>query len=161
MKAKMKLPIEIELKYGHLPVLESTSPYPFFIESEHVAAARKCQKDGSKCVIAQACKAAGDIKNAYIGAWVSYLVFEKHIVRFKTPTVLRNALNRWDSTGQWDLTAGVYKLLATASTSHTREREHARRRRASKKRAGLIVDNPKQKINMRRIFENGLRKIAK
>jgi hypothetical protein len=158
---KAKLPVEIQVEYSHLPVEEANAPFRFDIDEKHIKAARGCQKDGSKCVVAQACKADRGIKAAYIGATKAYLVFKHYIARFRTPAVLRDALNNWDKTGNWGLPTGSYKLMPTAATSQTRVRESASQKNFQrKKRAGLVVDNPKRKINMRRVFENGLRSIA-
>jgi hypothetical protein len=81
----------------------------FVITLAHIAHAVRHSK--GKCVVALALKGRTDIANVLIGASVSTVTFTSgRVVRYKTPAILRDGLNKWDRTGVWDLPVGKYYL---------------------------------------------------
>lgn len=90
-------------------VIEATRRLVFEITAANVSKAVRYEK--GKCVVALALKDRKDIADVLIGASVSTVTFTSgKIVRYRTPAILRDALNRWDRTGEWGLPVGKYYL---------------------------------------------------
>lgn len=94
-------------------VLNAVSRLIFVITAGMIGKAVRYEK--AKCVVALALKDRKDIADVLIGASVSTVTFTSgRVVRYRTPTILRDALNRWDRTGDWELPPGTYYLEVPA-----------------------------------------------
>lgn len=94
-------------------------------------------KDPQKCVIANAGRGVPKLTDVWATASYVYLEIAGDWFRYRTSSVLRDALLRFDETGDWKLKPGQY-LLRAISRSKTREYQCAKNRRLNaRKRAGL------------------------
>lgn len=90
-------------------VLEASCRLMFVITLAHIGNAVRHSK--GKCIVALALKSRKDIADVLIGACVSTVTFTSgRVVRYKTPAILRDGLNKWDRTGDWSLPVGKYYL---------------------------------------------------
>lgn len=92
-----------------MKVSEATCRLMFVISAGIINKAVRHSK--GKCVVALALKSRADIADVLIGASVSTVTFTSgRVMRYKTPAILRDGLNRWDRTGDWALPEGTYYL---------------------------------------------------
>ena len=92
-----------------MPVSDATSRFWFTITVNNVAKA--VRKDKTRCVVANALRSRKDVTDVLIGASVSTVTFTSgRVIRYTTPTILKDALNRWDKWGDWELPPGNYFL---------------------------------------------------
>lgn len=91
----------------------------FIILASHVAKAVRYDK--KKCSVARSLKSRKDITDVIIGASVSTVTFTSGVtLRYRTPSILRDALNHWDRKGEWGLPAGEYYLDLPKKTKKTK-----------------------------------------
>lgn len=89
-------------------ILDAKQRLWFSILPKHVQRAKRLSKDD--CVLAQALKDRPGIVAVLIGASVSTVTIKNRVTRYRTPPVLREALNHFDRTGYWGLPAADYFL---------------------------------------------------
>jgi hypothetical protein len=94
----------------------------FEINQSHCKNAKP--KDPCRCVVAQAMydKFGDHLATVHVLSTKTTLYFHSGKVRqYRTPTVLRNGLKRFDQSGVWDLPAGTYFLLPAPDTKTENE----------------------------------------
>lgn len=142
---------ELTDRQRSLPVHDADKQYNIIIDKSHVKKACGHQKDGRHCVVAQAFRELPSVRDVYIGATRSFLIFDDQVVRYVTSATLRDALKVWDVTGNWRLKAGVYKLRAITPSDRKEYIIRANKTHALKKRVGLTSQRS-YTPNPRRLF---------
>lgn len=74
--------------------------------------------DPAECVIAQALlRCVGEVfVGVQVGAKVTKVITDTKVIRYGTPSKLKEALQKFDKTGIWKLPPGVYKLNVLAQS---------------------------------------------
>jgi hypothetical protein len=132
------------------PIVDASSNLSFDINSNHVKEAKPmCKRE---CVIAQALKGYPELHEVEVGASKTFLHFATKIVRYKTPTVLRDALRAFDATGDWKLKKGTRCRLLAPSPAETLERQRVRQEATKNRRkAGTVAACKRRTMNPRYI----------
>lgn len=119
----------VTFKGEHYQVVDADEDLQFSITEEDVRSAT-C-KDPGDCVVARSiirAFAEKGLKNYLIevevGSRTTRIFSPGRMTRFKTPTVLRNGLNRFDTTGHWNLPPGDYVLMKLPPSDMTGARSH-------------------------------------
>lgn len=120
-------------------ISEPRKPLKFFIKKKHV----ECAVRGKpcECVIAQAFmdQHGNDLLNIEVRATVTTLIWAgARVERYATSELLREALRRFDNTGQWNLSEGEYELLPLPKSQTKKAvRTRARMRQQNREPAKL------------------------
>lgn len=95
-----------------LPIVDATDPITFAVMPKDVK--RATPRDHHNCAAAVACKRALKATDVLIGRWVSFLRFNEHYVRYKTPEALQRQMYVIDQNG--DFHPGMYTLKAPSKS---------------------------------------------
>jgi hypothetical protein len=112
-------------------------PLKFEITPQHEKVA-KC-KDPCQCVIAQALtEALGPMMQmAIVGATVVKIITDTKVIMYRTPQLLKIALQHFDKKLGWPLDPGNYKLLPYSEKRHRMHIMSTRRWQSKKRTGGL------------------------
>src|SRR5688572_15748471 len=102
-------------------VVNAKVPLRFEITKKHVRLAKKC--DATGCVVAQALlESVGEmLDHVAVGSNVTKVVTDSRVIRYTTPTRLKEAIPHFDRTGEWKLAPGVYYLAPYLKDSRHKE----------------------------------------
>lgn len=102
-------------------VVNARIPLRFEITKKHVRLAKKC--DATGCVVAQALlDAVGEmLDHVQVGSNVTKVVTDSRVIRYATPTLLRQAIPDFDRTGEWKLQPGTYHLAPYSKPNRHKE----------------------------------------
>lgn len=116
-----------------MKIVDAGRPLSFVITAAHIRRAKR--RNPCECVVAQALKdKLGPLVKISVGAATTKVYTGKKVVRYRTPDALRNALQRFDIHGKWDLDPGAYRLAVKPPSQ--RVGEDTRRMKARYKLLG-------------------------
>ena len=130
-------------------LLEPRKSFKVYVSQDHRVNA-VC-KDKNNCVFAQALSAIESVMSAEVGATITTIVARRGCERYQTPKLMRNGLENFDLTGQWDLSEGWYEFKPVPKSQTKKAvREEARKRRANGDK-NMFHDRsiyPRKKLNL-------------
>jgi hypothetical protein len=102
-------------------IVNARTPLRFEITKKHVRLAKKC--DATGCVVAQALlDSVGEmLEHVAVGSNVTKVVTDSRVIRYTTPTLLKQAIPEFDRTGEWKLKPGVYHLAPYSKPNRHKE----------------------------------------